>query len=526
MKTLIRRLFPIAWMLAGALAQAQTPASTPAPAHAAAPLPPISPTPPAPVTAPLAPAPAAAPLPPIPPTPPEPLMAPLEAWGQLSLEQEQKIAEAAEKAQEAATLIQEKTATINQEQIRAAMEKAKEQLGNIKFDFDLNVPLAAQMRNMNIRVHRGDSDDGLYERGRRELDQRSWDQAVATFGEVVPRGGARADGALYWKAYALNKLGRRDEALAAIAELRKSYAGSHWLDDAKALEVEVRQAAGGTVAPESQNDDEIKLLALNGLMQSDPDRAFPLLEKLLKSANSPKMKDQAVFVLAESGSPKAQQLLAEIARGGGNPDLQLTAIRYMSAANRRQGSNNQALFEIYNSSSDTAVKREILNALGGVRDKDRLLEIARNEKSRELRLYAIRMLGSTGAEAEIWQLYQTETSPELKRQILAGMTGASDRLIQVARTEKDPALRRTAIMFLGSVKAPNTTGALVGMYGSEQDKDVKRTIIDALATQRNAKALVEIGRQEKDLGLKKDIVRRLTDMKTPEAEAFLEEILK
>jgi len=39
------------------------------------------------------------------------------------------------------------------------------------------------------------------------------------------------------------RLARRDEALATIAELRKAFPNSRWLDDAKALEVEVRQAS-------------------------------------------------------------------------------------------------------------------------------------------------------------------------------------------------------------------------------------------------------------------------------------------
>ena len=55
--------------------------------------------------------------------------------------------------------------------------------------------------------------------------------------------------ALYWKAYALNKLGRREEALAALAQLRKAYANSRWQDDAKALEIEVRQASGAEGQP-------------------------------------------------------------------------------------------------------------------------------------------------------------------------------------------------------------------------------------------------------------------------------------
>ena len=234
--------------------------------------------------------------------------------------------------------------------------------------------------------------------------------------------GNRADGALYWKAYALIRLGRQDEARAAIAELRKSYASSRWLDDAKALEVE----AGKPVTPESESDEELKLIALNGLMQSDPDRALPLLDSLLKSAQPPKIKRQAIFVLAQSNSPKAQQLLEQVARGQGNPDLQLAAIRYLGER-RRQGGSNPILAEIYASSNDVNVKRAILNAFESARDKDRLLQIAKTEKQQDLRLQAIRLLGSIqGTQADLWALYQAETTPEGKQQILESMPSAGN----------------------------------------------------------------------------------------------------
>ena len=163
-----------------------------------------------------------------------------------------------------------------------------------------------------------------------------WDEALNDFTQAAATGGARADGALYWKAYVLNKLSRRDDALTAIAELRKSYSASRWLEDAKALELEVKQANGQPVSPESQTDEDLKLMALNGLMESDPDRAIPAIENLLKGAQPPRLKQRALFVLAQSGSPKAQQLVEQMARGGaGNPDLQVTAITYLGAAQRR-----------------------------------------------------------------------------------------------------------------------------------------------------------------------------------------------
>jgi hypothetical protein len=427
------------------------------------------------------------------------------------------------------------------DQIERAVEKAEEAQErmadmnlDLRFDFknDLDVSsrvlAQADAREMKMYGRRGDSDDSLYSSGKHALDEHRWDQALDRFSEVATRGGAEADGALYWKAYSLDRLARRDEALATIAELRKAFPNSRWLDDAKALEVEVRQASGKPSSPETENDDEIKLLALNGLMQSDPDRAFPILENLLKSAQAPRLKKRTLFVLAENGSPRAQQLLERIARGNANPDLQLEAIEYMSVLNRKQSGNGQVLFEIYNSSNDAGVKRAVIRALVAGQMKDRLLQIARSEKDPDLRLQVVHMLPAFAAQPEMWQLYQAETVPDVKKQILHAMAagGNTEKLLEVARTDKDPGIRRSAIQDLTMHQAPNTGEALAAIYSADQDKEVKRAIVSTLFVQKNVKALVALGRKESDPEMRRHIVQMLVEMKSPEANEFLVEILK
>ncbi|MEO8593095.1 MAG: HEAT repeat domain-containing protein [Candidatus Solibacter sp.] len=371
------------------------------------------------------------------------------------------------------------------------------------------------------------NEDRLYSGGQSALDSRQWEQAVEYFGQVVSRNASRVDGALYWKAYALGKLGKRDEANAAIAELRKSYAGSRWLDDAKALELELRQASGQPVPPEAETNEELKLMAINGLMQSDPERAIPLLEGQLKGSASPKVKRNTLFVLAQSNSPKAQALVEQIARGAGNPDLQLKAISYMDQ--RRRPNSAQVLSEIYASSNDVAVKRAILQSYSSARDKDRLLQAAKTEKIPELREVALSGLAGSQGTPELWQLYQAETTTEGKLQLLRFMysNSNSEKLLEVVRNEKDTAVRAQAIRVLSSQKS-GTVGAdtLVSIYNSESDAKIKSSILDSLMGQRNAKALVDIARAEKDPKTKLRIVERLSNMKQKEAQDYLEELLK
>ena len=92
-------------------------------------------------------------------------------------------------------------------------------------------------------------EDEAYDRGTRALDEESWDAAIGAFDAVVRMGGKKADGALYWKAYAQNKAGRPADALATVAQLRKAAPGSRWLKEARALELEMRQSAGQRTPP-------------------------------------------------------------------------------------------------------------------------------------------------------------------------------------------------------------------------------------------------------------------------------------
>ena len=49
------------------------------------------------------------------------------------------------------------------------------------------------------------------------------------------------------------------------------------------------------------------------------------------------------------------------------------------------------------------------------------------EQNPELRAEAVRQLGAMGANEELWQLYQKETSADVKRQIIRSMHGRRQR---------------------------------------------------------------------------------------------------
>ena len=368
--------------------------------------------------------------------------------------------------------------------------------------------------------------EGAYERAQRSIERGEWARAIDQFRELSNANFPRADAALYWQAYSLDRLNRQAEALTTVAELLKTYPMSRWLNDARALEIAMRQRAGQPVSPDQQNDDDLKLLAIQGLQQMDPEQGVPLLEKILQGTQSPRLKERALFVLAQSGSPRAQQVIAGVAKGNSNPDLQRKAIQYIGMAG--SAANRQLLGDIYASSADIDIKRQILRSFMMAGDKQRVLAAATSEKSPELRSEAVRQLGMLGARDELWQLYQKESSVDVRQQMLQGMMMASDvaHLTEVANSDANMDLRRRAIQQLGMLGGGRSGDTLVNIYNRQSDPGVKQAAIDGLFFSGNATALVALARKETDRDLKRRIVEKLTLMGTPEARDYMLELLK
>jgi HEAT repeat protein len=366
-----------------------------------------------------------------------------------------------------------------------------------------------------------------YDEGHDAMGEGRWDRAVTYFDRVLAMNGPHADAALYWKAFSQNRIGQRAEALATLGELSKAHPNSRYVKQAKALEVEMRGAAGQQMPLETQADEEMKLLALQALQNSDPEQAIPPLRELLDRATaSPRLKSRALFVLAQSNSPRALEVLKNIAKGSSTPELQSKAIQYLGVHGGRE--SRAVLGEIYDSGTDIDVKRRILRAFMVSGERARVLAAAQKEQNPDLRAEAVQLLGTMGASEELWQLYQKEGSIDVKKRILSAMFvgGNATRLIDLAKSEQNADLRRIAIRNLGHMGSKRTGDALVEIYGGEKDAAVKKSAINGLFVQNNATALIALARKENDIEMKKEIVSRLSNMHDPAITAYMAELLK
>jgi len=145
-------------------------------------------------------------------------------------------------------------------------------------------------------------------------------------------------------------------------------------------------------------------------------------------------------VLAQSGSPQAREILGKIARGQSNPELQRKAVEYLdSSAVLKPEDAGGSLRIKQRCFGKHAILRSYM--IGG--DHDRLFAAAKSEKDESLRREAIRQLGLVQRTSELEQLYKTETSSHVRREILQAFFLAGDREDSCRRhkEEKDAELR-------------------------------------------------------------------------------------
>jgi HEAT repeat protein len=361
-----------------------------------------------------------------------------------------------------------------------------------------------------------------YQEGREAVENKNWKEAIEAF-ERALEDPALGDAALYWQAYAYSKVPDRNRALELVAQLERRFPQSTWRDDAQVLAAEIR---GGRPSSSPSDDEELKLMALNGLMQADEESAIPILEEFLTSEKSPRLRERALFVLAQSDSEKAHAILAKVAKGDADPELQQEAIRYLGVHGSDRGL--ALLAELYRSLKSPEARATVLESFMIAGDEKRLLDLAQNEPDRKLRGRAIQLLGAMDASEELWRLFSSERDLDMKKEILQGLfiAGQHERIAEVARDKAQPAeLRKAAIHSLG-VSGNEAVPALLALYRAETDRELKEGVLESLFINDAVKELIEIARAETDPELRKRAVEKISIMGSKEAKDFLMEILR
>jgi thioredoxin-like negative regulator of GroEL len=106
-----------------------------------------------------------------------------------------------------------------------------------------------------------------------------------------------------------------------------------------------------------------------------------------------------LFVLSQSRSERARTIIAGVARGNTNPDLQRSAIRLLAQSNSPDAI--ATLSTLYRADQSMEIKRTIISSLSQSHNNtaaiNALIAIARTERDNDLRMQVVRHLSDCRA---------------------------------------------------------------------------------------------------------------------------------
>ncbi len=200
-------------------------------------------------------------------------------------------------------------------------------------------------------------------------------------------------------------------------------------------------------------DTDQRIQALGSLIRTDAAKVIPMLKEIALDGENPSEGRRALFVLAQSGRSDARSTVVEIARTGPEP-VRIAAVRELG----RIGGPTVAseLLQVY-STGNERVKYQVVTSLAQRDAVPALLRIAQSETDRRLRDVAIVTLGQAGGRVQLVRLYG-KAGADSKRPIIIGLFNAQadDELIQIYEHETDPQARQEVLArlrLLGTPKA-------------------------------------------------------------------------
>lgn len=369
----------------------------------------------------------------------------------------------------------------------------------------------------------------VFRQGRDQIEDEDWNAAAATFISFVadyPKH-KDVDAALYWMAFALKKQGKFAEADKQLERLSREHSRSNWLDDARAMRVEIAGQTGNRQMVEREldkNDLEIKAIALQSLFQSNPERAVALVADLLKpgSAADRRLKENAIDLLGQHAGPRTTPMLMELARDQSDPKTRKKAIFWLGQSGDESAFNllKEVALRSTNTEADTETAKAALFALSqhsSPRAYELLVELARGASSTEIRRDAIFWIGQRGQESavdDLTKIYEAERDVELKKHILFSLSQHSSqrargKLSEIARSGGDVELRKQAIFGLSQHSDEASVEELIKIYDADSNTEIRKQVLFALTQTNSARArakLLEVARTANDIEMRKQAI--------------------
>ena len=428
--------------------------------------------------------------------------------------------------------------------------------------------------------------DSAYRAARQALNNNQYARAAELFSGIrdkYPRS-TYVPNTYYWQAFALYRDGS-DDALRTAREALKAqkdkYPKASTRRDAEALLRRVQGALaqrgdaeaatevveeGDVIAPRpprapntprpareprpprsarsascnDDDEDDIRIAALNAVLQMDADRAVPLLKTVLarRDDGSACLRRKAVFLVSQKRSAETSRILLDAVRSDPDKEVREQAVFWLSQVPGEE--TVAALDSILRDSDDTDVQDKAIFALSQHRSAraGAILRAyaERRDAPSDLREKAIFWLGqqrSADNAQYLKTLYAKLETDDLKEKVIFSLSqmGGADNyrwLMDIALNQNENIeIRKKALFWAGQGHNVDVAD-LVRLYDSMNDREMKEQLIFVYSQRREEAALeklFQIGKNDPDRELRKKAIFWVGQSRSPRAAQYLQELI-
>jgi HEAT repeat protein len=262
--------------------------------------------------------------------------------------------------------------------------------------------------------------------------------------------------------------------------------------------------------------ESLALAAMEGLMQQPPERALPIIKKVLAGSQTTLIKRRALFVLSQIDSQEADDILLQTARSADSA-LRTEAIRSIGIGGHDK--SLAALQTVY-AGGDVDVKKQVLQAWMIADRKAEVYQAALNAKSEDEAGEAIHMLSVMGAVDELRKLGDRPNASDKLVEAYA-ISGDLQSLRKVVDSNKEASVRAEAVRKIGIIDGEASRTALREIYTRSTVEEIKDAALQGLLIAGDEQGVLALYRAAKTTEEKRNLLRTLTNM---DGDAALEVI--
>jgi TolA-binding protein len=288
------------------------------------------------------------------------------------------------------------------------------------------------------------------------------------------------------------------------------------------------------------DEDDVRMAALQGMLNMDAERAVPILKTVLarRDEGSTCLRRQAIFLLSQKRSSETSSILLNAARSDPDREVRGNAVFWLSQVPGEETAI--ALDSILRAEGDPEIQEKAIFALSQHRSARAAATLrayaGRRDAPRNLREQAIFWIGQQ-RRAENAQflkdLYKTIEDDDLKDKIIFALSqmGGSENyrwMMDIALDQRENIERRKNALFWAGQGKSVDIADLVRLYDSMQDRQMKEQLIFVYSQRREAAALDKlfaIAKNDPDRELRKNAIFWIGQSRDPRAAQFLSDLI-